>query len=412
MLGATTLVTAAALVFAACAPPDIVEPNTTVTASAPAVTREPAPTPPPDPKPAITFPLTGLDATSATAAELKRPVLSIKIENTADARPQTNLEFADVVFEENVEYGISRLIALYQSDYPKEVGPIRSMRPMDRNIMGQFGGPLIFSGAQQRFIQAARNSGTTLIAQDVGSYGFFRTHDKPAPHNLHGYLADFKKQSKGAVAPPTQWAFAYPETGASAAVAGKDVSTIDLRFSPFSHPHWKWNDGKSLWLRYEGDTPHKTASGKQLTATNIVILYVTIRMTGHIPNGKSVPETLVSGKKGKGFVATDGKYIPVTWSKASQSKPFVILDAQQGRGRARAGAVVVGAGADERRVRDQGQLQLADSAVRTRRETASSPARAARGMRRAPLAPPRSCTRASSPRPRTPAGRLSRHLPG
>ena len=326
-VGATTLVTAAALVLAACGPATIVEPNTTVQASAPAVTRAPAPTPPTDPKPAAVFALTGLDATGASAKVLTRPVLSIKIENTADARPQTNLEFADVVFEENVEYGISRLIALYQSDYPKQVGPIRSMRPMDRNIIGQFGGPLIFSGAQRRFINAAAASGTNLIAQDVGSYGFFRTNDKPAPHNLHGYLADFQKQAKGAVAPPTQWAFAYPSSLASATVAGKPVTTIDLRFSPYAHPHWKWNESKQLWLRYEGSAPHKTASGKQLSATNIVILYVTVRQTGKTNQGISVPETLVAGKKGKGFVATGGKYIPVTWSKASQYKPFVIRDA-------------------------------------------------------------------------------------
>ena len=205
------------------------------------------------------------------------------------------------------------------------------MRPMDRNIIGQFGGPLIFSGAQQRFIDQAAASGTVLITQDIGSGGFFRTSDKPPPHNLHGYLSSFKKQSKGAVAPATQWAFAYPETGASATMAGKPVKTIDLRFSPYAHPHWKWSADKNLWLRYEGDSPHKAASGKQLTATNVVILYVTVRMTGETPagvrpHGISVPETLVAGKKGKGFVATGGKYIPVTWSKKSQFKPFVIVD--------------------------------------------------------------------------------------
>jgi hypothetical protein len=327
-VGALTLLTAAVLVMGACAPADIVEPNTTVQASAPAVTRAPAPTPPTDPKPAVVFPLTGLDASQASQKELTRPVISVKIENTEAARPQTNLEFADVVFEENVEYGISRLVALYQSDYPEDIGPIRSMRPMDRNIMGQFEGPLVFSGAQRRFITQAANSGITLIAQDVGSYGFFRTHDKRPPHNLHGNLADFQKQSKGATAPATQWHFAYPASGATAALQGKDVKTIDLKFSPYSHPHWDWNADKSLWLRYEGSAPHKAASGKQLTATNIVILYVTVRETGATSVGMSVPETLVAGKNGKGFVATGGKYIPVTWSKESQFKPFVVKDAE------------------------------------------------------------------------------------
>lgn len=322
------MVAAVALsVLAACATPaDIVEPNTTVTASPPATTRAPAPTPPPDPKPAVAWPLTGLDATTASDSELARPALSIKIENTDAARPQTNLEFADIVFEENVEYGISRLIAVYQSTYPDEVGPIRSMRPMDRNIMGSLGGPLVFSGAQRRFINDAAASGTTLIAQDVGSYGFFRTHDKPAPHNLHGHPAEFAKQAGKAVAPPEQWALAYPATMASAAVLGKDTAKVDIRFSSYAHPHWDWDADKSLWLRYEGSSPHKTAAGTQLSATNIVILYVTERQTGATPQGMSVPETLVAGKKGKGFALTDGKRIAITWSKASQFKPFVLKD--------------------------------------------------------------------------------------
>jgi len=327
--GVVALAMASLMGLAACAPADIVEPNTTVQASASPVEREPAPTPPPDPKPAVTWPLTGLDATQASAAQLKQPALSIKIENTEAARPQTNLEFADVVFEENVEYGISRLIAVYQSDYPDEVGPIRSMRPMDRNIMGSLGGPLVFSGAQRRFINQAASSGTVLIAQDVGSYGFFRTHDKPAPHNLHGHPADFAKQSKGAVAPAAQWAFAYPETMASAAVAGKPMTKVDIRFSPYAHPHWDWDAKTSLFKRFEGSSAHKTASGKQLTATNIVLIYVTVRETGATPQGRSVPETLVAGKKGKGFVFTGGKYIPITWSKKGQFDPFVVLDANK-----------------------------------------------------------------------------------
>lgn len=323
--GFAALAVAAALTVAACAPATIYEPDTTVTA-APEASRKPAPSPPPDPRPAVAWPLTGLDATGASAAELARPAISIKIENTEAARPQTNIEHADVIFEENVEYGISRFIAVFQSDYPEEVGPIRSMRPMDRNIMGSLGGPLVFSGAQQRFISQARESGITLIAQDVGSYGFFRTSDKPAPHNLHGYLAEFQKQAGDAVAPAAQWAFAYPATMASAAVNGKETSKIDIRFSSYSHPHWDWADDSSLWMRYEYDSPHKVVSGEQLSATNVIILYVTVRMTGHVPGGMSVPETLVAGKSGKGFVATDGKRIQVTWSKKGQFDPFVLVD--------------------------------------------------------------------------------------
>jgi hypothetical protein len=80
-------------------------------------------------------------------------------------------------------------------------------------------------------------------------------------------------------------------------------------------------------MRFEGSSKHVTTSGTQLSATNIVILYVTVRQTGAVPGGMSVPETLVAGKKGKGFLATGGKRIAITWSKAGQYKPFVLKDA-------------------------------------------------------------------------------------
>jgi hypothetical protein len=323
--GVAALTAVALGVLVACAPATIIEPNVTVSPT-PDTSRAPAPSPPPDPKPAVAWPLTGLDATTASATELARPAISVKIENTEAARPPTNLHHADVVFEENVEYGISRLIAVYQSDYPEQVGPIRSMRPMDRNIIGSYGGPLVFSGAQRRFINQAADSGITLIAQDVGSYGFFRTSDKPAPHNLHGYLADFAEQAEGAVAPAAQWAFAYPGEMASAAVNGKPTSVIDIRFSSYSHPHWKWSEKNQLWMRYEYDDPHKTDDGTQLSATNVVIIWVTVQETGATNQGMSVPETLVAGKSGKGWAATGGKRIAIEWSKAGQFDPFVIVD--------------------------------------------------------------------------------------
>mgnify|MGYP005816791501 FL=1 len=316
-----------ALIMAACAPATIVGPNTTVTASPDSVERSAAPTPPPDPRPAVIWPLTGLDATTVSDSELSRPALSVKIENTDAARPQSNLEFADIVFEENVEYGISRLIAVYHSEYPESVGPIRSMRPMDRNIMGSLGGPLVFSGAQRRFINQAAASGITLIAQDVGSGGFFRTKDKRAPHNLHGYLKRFQEQSEGAKAPSEQWEFAYPETMATATLSGKATASIDIRFSSYAHPHWDWDASVGLWKRFEGKTPHKVMSGKQITATNIVIMWVTVQETGATNQGMSVPETMVAGKSGKGWVATGGKRIAITWSKKGQFDTFVFKDA-------------------------------------------------------------------------------------
>ncbi|MDN4482895.1 DUF3048 domain-containing protein [Demequina lignilytica] len=310
--------------LAACAPATTDSSPQATVSVAPASATPTLPAAPEDPRPDVIWPLTGLDASDASAAELARPALSIKIENSAAARPQENLDQADVVFEEYVEAGISRLIAVYHSQMPDSVGPVRSMRPMDRNIMGSFGGPLVFSGAQGRFVTATVNSGQQVITQDIGSYGFYRTNDKAAPHNLHAYLDKILEQADtGMTAPDEQWAIAYPEETATAQVEGEPASQIDIHMSGYSNPSWSWDSGQARWLRSEGGSPHVTTAGTQLSATNVVMLWVTVEYTTGSATS-SVPETLVAGKKGSGYVVSGDRTIAITWSKAGQYEPFVL----------------------------------------------------------------------------------------
>ena len=86
----------------------------------------------------------------------RRPALAVKIENSVDARPQSGLNAADVVWEEVVEGGITRFVAVYHSTLPPEIGPIRSVRPMDAAIAGPLHGLFAFSGGQGPFVDADR----------------------------------------------------------------------------------------------------------------------------------------------------------------------------------------------------------------------------------------------------------------
>lgn len=313
---------AALLVVAGCASD---APDSTATVSAtPSPSRTTAPTPPSNPRPDVIWPLTGEDATEADREDLALPAVSVKIENSTQARPQSNLAQADIVFEEYVEYGISRLIAVYHSTVPDSVGPIRSLRPMDQNIIGSLEGPLVFSGAQGRFINSARSSGLTLIAQDTGATGFFRTTDKPAPHNLHGRMADFLAQSGDLTTPPEQWQFAYPAEESTVVTQGEQISEIDITMSQRANPRWEWDADQDAWLRYEGGSAHATAEGARITATNVVMLWVDVRYTDS-NGGSSVPETIVVTDAGTGYVASGDRLVEVTWSKAGQFDPYVIL---------------------------------------------------------------------------------------
>ncbi len=296
----------------------------------PGAQRAAGPSAPADPTPEVAWPLTGLDASGASEEALAQPALAIKIENSEDARPQENLQYADVVYEEYVEAGISRLVAVYHSNFPESVGPVRSMRPMDKNIMGSYLGPLVFSGAQPGFISQNRSAGIFQISQDLGDYGFYRKSGRSAPHNLHAYPEDLLEQSGDTTTPPAQWAFAYPDAGATAQVQGRDVSSVAIIMSGWAHPGWNWDANSGTWLRTEWDAPHVTMDGTQLYATNIVIMRVDITYN-RSGGGASVPETMLAGRSGSGTLISGSKAVDITWSKGSSVTDKIIYKTADGK---------------------------------------------------------------------------------
>lgn len=309
---------AVALVATACAPEEITPAAVTLTPD-PVVTRQPAPDAPEDPIPSVAWPLTGADASDVDPALLARPSIAIKIPNEgAHSRPQKNLEHADIVFEQYVEAGIPRLVAIFHSSQPEEVGPVRSMREMDANIVGSFKGPLVFSGASWNVMNYARNTGQLLIAQDLGDRGFFRTNDRRSPYNLHVTLGTVLEQAGDSPPPPQQFDYAYPAELATAAVEGKTATHIDLRMSRYGEPGWDWQADTGVWTRTEFGEPDITVDGNQISATNVVVLFVRISMHWDLP----VSDMIVSNSAG--FVATGGKYIPIKWSKSDRTAKYVL----------------------------------------------------------------------------------------
>ncbi len=320
---AIALALVSSVTLAACAPTVVTQPDVTYT-QVPVEGRSLVPSAPPDPKPAVVWPLTGLSAVDVDPAVVARSALAVKIENSYAAKPQTNLQYADTVYETFIDYGVSRLIAVFHSNWPETVGPIRSVRPMDHNIVGSYNGPLIFSGAQRRFISAADEAGQDLIAQDLRDAGFFRVNTNYAPHNLHGLLEEFAAQAEPVHSPPDHFNYAYPGEFNSAAIYGVPTAHIDIYMSPSAQPEWKWDAERALWLRYERTTPHVTYDGTQLYTDNVVILWAQVKYTTQISRGLSVPETLVAGRSGTGWVASEGMFLAVKWSKQDRFSPFVL----------------------------------------------------------------------------------------
>ncbi|WP_168217761.1 DUF3048 domain-containing protein [Occultella kanbiaonis] len=277
---------------------------------------------PPEPAAVIVWPLTGVAGEPAA-----RPAMSIKIENSNAARPQTGLQAADVVWEQMVEGGVTRFNAVYHSTIPDEVGPVRSVRPMDAGISGPYGGLLVFSGGLAPFVQAARDVGLQVLSDDGGQAGFHRSSDRVAPHNLYGTPQEFLDQADAAdTAPPTQFTFARTAAQATATTAGTPAGSLAVNF-PQAHPGWTWDAGQALWLRTEDGAPATTTDTGQLTAVNVVVLRVDVVTTAYRdPSGAAVPETVVVGS-GEAVVATGGQTITGTWTKPDEASPVTLTTA-------------------------------------------------------------------------------------
>jgi hypothetical protein len=321
------LVLVVATLLGACAPEVITPPAVTVT-SVPVEHRIVVPSPPDDPMPSEWWPLTGLSAEDAAPADLERVAIGVKIENTPEARPQTGLEYADIVFEEYINDSCVRLMAIFHTTHPSEVGPVRSARNMDPNIIGSFYGVLVASGTNSavkwgwpddQLFLAEDFRGQTGILHE--SEGFERVNPRSSMHSLRANLplmAD-TAVAEGVPSASQQFVYAYPDEIATATVEGAPVGTIDIRFSANGHPHWVWDAVSGLWQRFEYTKEDVTKDGNPITAANVIILRVVVKYT----NGKN-PESLVIVPEATGFVATGGKVVQILWSKADRRGKFLL----------------------------------------------------------------------------------------
>jgi hypothetical protein len=293
----------------------------------PAPTASPTPTFVPgfvEPPATLFAPLTGLpsEADSPAALALAGPSLAAKIDNHSAARPQVGLDRADLVFEELVEGGLTRYVAVWHSDVPEEIGPVRSIRPMDPDIISPFGGVIAYSGGQQRFVDLMM--ATDVVNAVHGSpeteTTFYRTPAKYAPHNVLVKAQEVLSQHRALAAPAQQFAYADSAAGATAAKEGARRSRVALDFGgAVSRPSWVWNGERGQYLRSQAGAPDLDSNGAQLGATNLVVLRVPVDQS------LGVPKTELLGS-GEAWISAGGATVHATWSKESQAAPVRLVD--------------------------------------------------------------------------------------
>lgn len=261
------------------------------------------------------WPLTGLptDGVDATTA----PVLIVKIDNTASSRPQTGLAGADVVFDVLVEGGVSRFLAVYQSNVPDEIGPVRSAREVDPKIVEPFGALFSYSGGQDFVVTRVRSVATDVGFPRLGDAAYYRSADRPAPYDVILRTVDvLDTESLGL---PTALLFGDFPDG-----VGEPAAEITLSLSDLNDVGYVYADGG--YERSVGGEPHLDTAGVQITATNVALVFVDQIPTGRTDSaGSPVPDYDVVGS-GVAAVFRDGKVIEGTWQRSTTADLFAFVD--------------------------------------------------------------------------------------
>ena len=265
------------------------------------------------------MPLTGLPAADGVLA--LRPAIVVKVDNHPSARPQTGLNQADIVFEENVE-ALTRFALVFHSQGSDPVGPIRSGRTQDIDLLTSLNGVLfVWSGGNAGVTAAVKSSNFVNMSASAAGQGsgFFRSDDKEAPHNLYTNTSDIwtVAASRGGTPPPQ---FLYSTDPSSN--SGVDVVGVKLRMDGSMKASWEWDANKRAFARRHDANVHLDSNGEQVTTENLLVLTVEYKISA--ANKKS-PEAQTTGT-GVAWVLQQGKITQGTWTRADKMDPWTLTD--------------------------------------------------------------------------------------
>jgi hypothetical protein len=243
-----------------------------------------------------------------TGAGATGPALAVKIDNVKAARPQTGLAAADVVYVEPVEGGLTRLVAVYSSHLPGRVGPVRSARQTDIELLAQYGHPtLAYSGSAPELVPALRASSLLIASQGQVPGAYARDPARPPPHNL--YLDPARVPRGSGQGPRQVLEFGAPPLG------GEPTTGQTVRY-PGATYRVHWSSGRGRWLINLNGTPLISLGAGPVAPATVVIQQVTTRPGSYIEDATGAVSPVVrTVGTGKATVLREGKTYSGTWSR-------------------------------------------------------------------------------------------------
>ena len=320
------VLTAAALLLAACSSGATMPPSTTGAASSSTVAPSESPTPVVSATPGAGL---AADASpfSGRPHGAGKPVLVVKFDDTTFAQPHAGLAAADIVYVEEVEYGLTRLAAVFSTELPRIVGPVRSARISDIDLLAQFGKPAFaYSGSQHKLRPLLAKASLYDVSGDMGPTGYFRDGARRAPYNFMGEpKALLARAPHASAAQDIGFAFSVPVPA-----GGRPVAQAVVPY-PDSQARFVWNRRTHVFDVYLNKRPAREAGGGTQHATTVVVQYVRQSDSGfHDKYGGRTPLLRTVGS-GKAWVLRDGRAWLCTWSRpvASSGTTFTTADGQQ-----------------------------------------------------------------------------------
>jgi len=268
-------------------------------------TPSPSSSPSPAHSPPLLSPFTGEPVRSLG------PVLAVKLDNDAAARPWTGLASADIVYVLPVEGGLSRLLAIFSSGFPAVVGPVRSARSDDLQLLRQFGRPAYaYSGAAATLLPYIYRTARIVDLYAGRARGYYRDPSRAAPYNLYAHTAQLLAQAHGAsTARDIGFRFGPPPPG------GKVTRSASVSY-PAASFRFTWSAAKGRWLVWVDGSPAVTAGGVRLSAATVVIQHTVVRTSRFLENGVRPPYAESVGS-GRAVVLRSGRAWTVHWSRPS-----------------------------------------------------------------------------------------------
>ena len=258
----------------------------------------------PKKKPGPVAPLTGLPDPSKVTKH--RSALTIKIDNTPEAYPHAGVEDADVVYEEIVEGGITRLAAIFNSRIPTVVGPVRSVRRTDREIVFPIGGIFAFSGGAEYAVRSIATAPVKLYTESNSGAAMFRVPKRYPPHNLFANAALLMAKDGKPRPPPALFSYSSGPRVAH----GPRVKSFVVGFTEGYATTYTWNPKTRSWDRTIFGSPDVTTNGVRISPKNVVVM--SVHYIGGVGVIDSYAQLIGSGNV---EVFTNGTLQRGTWSR-------------------------------------------------------------------------------------------------